>query len=347
MTACRVSVIIKAFNEERNIRAAIESSLSAVAEVGGEVILADSHSTDRTVAIASAYPVRIVQLAFAHERSCGAGPQLGYQHARGDYIYILDGDMQMVPGFLSQALSFLAQHPEAAGVAGRVVEQNLASLEYRERGLRAPSHLAPGHVDRLDGGGLYRRRAIEETGYFSDRNLHSYEELDLGVRLRSLGWTLWRIPVDSVTHYGHDAPPYQLLMRRWRSQYVCGAGELLRASLGQPAMRLVLRDVRELRLYAAVIAWWAALLSVPFWPLDAALRAACFAALAAAPLAIMFWRKRSIERAAYSVVSWCFHAAGLARGLARRRLPPRSFIPSRILKEPLEPSATTRREHWA
>jgi glycosyltransferase involved in cell wall biosynthesis len=347
MTACRVSVIIKALNEEKNIQAAIESSLRAVAEVGGEVILADSHSTDGTVAVASAFPVRIVQPAQPDERSCGAGPQLGYQHARGDYIYILDGDMQMVPGFLPRALAFLAQHPEAAGVAGRVVEQNMSSLEYRERGLRAPSHLAPGHVDRLDGGGLYRRRAIEETGYFSDRNLHSYEELDLGVRLRALGWTLWRIPIDSVTHYGHDAPPYQLLMRRWRSRYVCGVGELLRASLGEPSLRLVLRDVRELRLYAAVIAWWAVLASVPFWPLDGTQSAACFAALAVLPLAVMFWRKRSIERAIYSVVSWCFHAAGLARGLARKRLPPRSFIPSRILKEPLEPSATTRREHWA
>ena len=50
---CRVSVIIKAFNEEKNICAAIESSLAAVAEMGGEVILADSHSTDRTVELAS------------------------------------------------------------------------------------------------------------------------------------------------------------------------------------------------------------------------------------------------------------------------------------------------------
>ena len=50
---CRVSVIIKAFNEERNICAAIESSLAAVAEVGGEVILADSSSTDRTVELAT------------------------------------------------------------------------------------------------------------------------------------------------------------------------------------------------------------------------------------------------------------------------------------------------------
>lgn len=337
---CRVSVVIKALNEEDNICAAIESCLQAVAEVGGEVILADSHSTDRTVELASRYPIRIVQLANAAERCCGVGPQLGYQHSCGEYIYIMDGDMRMLRGFLPQALMFLAQHPEVAGVAGRVVELNNDSLEYRERGLRAASHLAPGEVDRLDGGGLYRRLAIDETGYISDRNLHSYEELDLAVRLRSLGWKLCRLPVDAVTHYGHDAPPYRLLVRRWRSRYACGLGELVRASAGDRRMRLVLRGARELRIYAAVLAWWAMLLAVLFWPAPPALRAASFAGLAAAPFVLMLWRKRSIQRAAYSVVSWCFNAAGLVRGVLRARRPAHERIESRVIQEPppmLEP----------
>ena len=333
---CRVSIVIKAFNEEENICAAIESSLLAVAEVGGEVVLADSYSTDRTVELASRYPIRIVQLAHPHERCCGAGPQLGYQHSLGEYVYILDGDMRMLRGFLAPALAFLARHPEAAGVGGRLVELNTESLEYRERGLRAAAHLSPGEVDRLDGGGLYRRRAIEESGYFSDRNLHSYEEFDLGVRLRALGWKLWRLPVDAVTHYGHDASPYQLLMRRWRTGYVCGLGELVRAAVGQPRMRLVLRDMRELRIYSAVLAWWLALLSIPLWPLPAPARLACFTALASTPVLVMLWRKRSLSRAMYSVASWCFNAAGLVRGLLHRRRAPRGPIPSRILREPTQ-----------
>jgi glycosyltransferase involved in cell wall biosynthesis len=342
-----VSVIIKALNEEKNICAAMESALAAVAEFGGEVILADSHSADGTVELASKYPVRVVQLANPQERCCGVGPQLGYQHSHGEYIYLMDGDMRLNPGFLRQGLAFLAQHPEAAGVGGRLIELNTESLEYRERGLRAAGHLSAGEVDRLDGGGLYRRLAINEVGYLSDRNLHGYEEFELAARLRAAGWKLWRIPVDAVTHRGHDSPPYRLLLRRWRSHYVYGAGELVRASLGQPSMRLVLRGVRELRLYAAVLAWWVALLTVPFWPLGVAQRAACFAGLALAPLAIMFWRKRSIERACYSVVSWCFNAAGLACGVLRKRLPPRSQIASRVLREPMEPSPATRHEHLA
>ena len=343
---CRVSIVIKALNEEKNIAAAIETSLAAVAEVGGEVILADSHSTDRTVEIASKYPVRIVQLLHPRDRCCGVGPQLGYQHARGEYLYILDGDMKMIPGFLADALSFLAQHPEAAGVGGRLVELNTESLEYRERGLRAAAHLSPGDVDRLDGGGLYRRLAIEEIGYLSDRNLHSYEEFDLAARLRALGWKLWRIPVDAVTHYGHDAPPYSLLMRRWRTGYTCGLGELIRGALGRPHLRLVWRGLRELRIYLAVLAWWCLLLAMAFVPVPWPMRIAGAAGLALLPLVLMTLRKRSPARALYSVVSWCFAAGGLVRGVLHRRRPPGGHIHSRIVHEPpqaLEP----RFKHYA
>ncbi|MGZ5269766.1 MAG: glycosyltransferase, partial [Ramlibacter sp.] len=260
-----------------------------------------------------------------------------YQHSQGEYVYIMDGDMKMVPGFLEQALTFLAQHPEIAGVGGRVVELNNESLEYRERSereRRSEAHRAPGQVDRLDGGGLYRRRAIEEAGYFSDRNLHSYEEFDLAVRLRALGWKLWRLPADAVTHYGHDTPPYQLLARRWKSRYACGLGELARGALGQPQMKLVLRGVRELRLYVGVLAWWLVLATVPFWPLPAADRIALLLLLAAAPFALMAWRKRSLARALYSVTSWCVQAGGLVRGFFTPRQPPRALIPSLVLQEP-------------
>ncbi len=342
MNAVHVSVVIKAYNEEAAIAGALESALAAVRAVGGEVVLADSASTDGTLREASRYPVRIVTLGQPDERCCGIGPQLGWQHALGEYVYVMDGDMRLVPGFLEQALAFLAQHPEVAGVGGRVLELNTESLEYRERGERSAkreAHRMPGAVDRLDGGGLYRRRAVEEAGWLTDRNLHSYEEFDLGARLRARGWKLWRLPADAVTHRGHDAPPYQLLLRRWRSRYACGLGELVRGALGRPHLKLVLQGVRELRLYAAVIAWWAVLASVPLWPADAGARAIAFGALALLPLAGMAVRKRSWSRAAYAVASWNVQAAGLVRGLLASRKPPQARIDSRVLREPGAPRA--------
>ena len=320
-----LSVVIKALNEGKNIEATLDSVLLACRGLDAEVVLADSLSSDNTTVLASAYPVRVVQLTLAQERCCGIGPQLGFQHARGEFIYLMDGDMQLCTGFLSQALSFMQHHTEVAGVGGRVRELNGDSLEYRARNEQLASHQRPGAVDRLDGGGLYRRRAIESVGYFSNRNLHSYEEFELALRLRQAGWTLWRLADDAVTHQGHDAPPYELLLRRWRTGYICGLGELLRASLHDPRRLRVLLRLKELRLYAGVWLGWLLLVLAALLPL--------LPALLLAPVATMAWRKRSWQRGMYALSSWNLHAAGLLRGLLRRQCPPTLRVASQVLHD--------------
>ena len=249
LPACRVAVIVKAFNEEQRIQAALERALRAVFTASGEVVLADSCFTDRTVELAQGYPISIVQLAHPDERYCDVGPQLGFQHSRGKFIDILDGDMQMLGGFLKQVLTFLTQHWDVAGVGGRMVEQNKESLEHLARGKRLWAQRSRGSVDRLNGGGLCRLSAIENAGYLANRNLHSYEEFDLAVRLRVLRWRLWLLPVDAANHFGQDAPPYRLLMQRWRTRCTSGLGELVRSAAGQPRLRLVLHGLRDLQLY--------------------------------------------------------------------------------------------------
>jgi len=312
---CRVSVIIKALNEEKRIAQAIETALSAVSTLGGEVILADSCSTDRTIEIAQRYPIKITQLANPQERCCGIGPQLGYQLACGEFVYILDGDMEMLPGFLDRAVAYMDAHPEAGGVGGLVIEKNTESLEYKARMERASGHMQPGPVDRLDMGGLYRRSAIQQVGYFSNRNLHAYEEYDLGVRLRSAGWQLVRIDCNSVNHYGHDAPALQLLLRRWKSGYICGLGEVIRAAVGKPHFLMVLREVRELRIYVLALGWLLTMPLVALSPMSPLLKLPIFlGVLATLPIA-MSLKKRSLTKGVFSVVSWCFNAGGLVRGL--------------------------------
>lgn len=333
---CRVSIVIKALNEENRIASAIETSLHALRNVGGEVILADSCSSDRTVEIASRYPIKIIQLENPKERCCGIGPQLGYQHAQGEFIYILDGDMEMLDGFLDKAVHFMENRSDIAGVGGRIIEQNTTSLEYLSRTERHASHMEPGEVDRLDMGGLYRRAAVEQSGYFSNRNLHSYEEFDLAIRLRVRGWHLWRLPMPSVKHYGHDTPHYRLLIRRWKSQYICGLGELLRAALGQPHLPLALAGLRELKLYVATLIWLLALIISLALPMPGGYRLAIFTPLALAPFVLMSIRKRSVSKAVYSVVSWLINGLGVLRGFLRSQRPPQAPIAAHKITIPPE-----------
>jgi len=333
--SCRVSVVIKALNEEKRIACAIETALQAVAPLGGEVILADSCSSDRTIEIASQYPITIAKLANASERCCGIGPQLGYQHARGDYVYILDGDMELRPAFLAEAVQFLDAHPRVGGVGGQVVEHNTDSLEYLARVERNTAHMGAGPVDRLDMGGLYRRSAIEQIGYFSNRNLHSYEELDLAARLRSHGWELQRIATPSVDHHGHSVSPYVLLGKRWKSGYIKGSGEVVRAALGQPHLKPLLNSLREAKLYAVVTTW---LLLGALAAVSTGVMLGTWAAAAGVaaltllmPFGALLARKRSMDRAVYAYASLLAHCAGFVRGLLSPQSNPRAHVASTLL----------------
>ncbi|BCO28156.1 hypothetical protein MIZ03_3053 [Rhodoferax lithotrophicus] len=327
-TRVKVSIVIKAFNEEAKIGSTIVSAIHAISFVGGEVILADSYSTDRTVSIASKYPIKITQLTNPDERCCGIGGQLGYQAAFGEFIWIVDGDMVLSAEFLAAALRTLENEPQLAGVGGRVIEKNLDSLEFRARLLRAPVNLQPGEVDRLDGGGVYRRSAIISIGYFTNRNLHSYEEYELAARLRTAGWKLKRMNIESVTHFGHQIEAYSLLKKRWTSGYVLGIGELLRSAIWKPHLKLILIEVKELRLYSIVIIWWIFLIYGFFEFSNYKL---VVINLAVAPFAVMSLRKKSIPMGIYSVFSWNFYAIGLLRGLFKKQYPPNKIIKSQTI----------------
>ena len=328
-----VSVILKTLDEEARIGAAIQSVLAALDGIGGEVIVADGGSRDRTLAIATSYPIQVVQLEPGIRPSCGIGPQLGFQYSREPFICLMDGDMLLDPDFLPEALAYLDSNPRVAGVTGHVEEMNDTSLEYIRRGRRASPESRIGAIDRMNGGGLYRRAAIEQAGYLSDRNLHGYEEFDLGLRLRARGWSLHRLDRRFVRHFGHAINAYSLLLRRWKSGYLRGVGELLRAALGKPQGRRLLQELPELKLWAVVYLWLATMIVLPFALPSPAIGLAVDAVLTAGIVGVMSLRQRSLPLGLYAVIAWLFHAAALPLGFFQMRKAPEDWIESRVVSD--------------
>lgn len=334
----KISIVIKALNEECHIAAAIESATAALEELPGdfigEIVLADSASTDRTVEIAAKYPIKIVTLRHAADRSCGTGVQLAYQYSTGDFVCLIDGDMALHKGFLAAAIDFLAANSQFAGVGGLIVERETENVEYVKRARDQGSDLLPGEVTRLDCGGVYRRAAIQSVRYLGDRNLHGSEELELGARLRAQGWKLARIAVEAIDHHGHRGNGYALLRRRWTSRFAFSTGEILHGTFGTPAFPLVLRKLRwELFLYAAVYAWWLCLLAVALLAGNAVTAVPAITALALFPFVTMTLRCRSLSIGIYSVAAWNVYAAGLWPGLLRRRVDPAAWIESVVVRD--------------
>jgi glycosyltransferase involved in cell wall biosynthesis len=324
-----ISVIVKCLNEEKNIGRCLESLVAATGKLDAEIIVADAGSTDQSVEIAGAFPVRIVTFANLAERGCGATAQLGWQFSGGDYILLIDGDMELMPDFLPAALAALAAEPTLGAVGGVLIEMSDA-IEFQER-LRHARHRQGRIVPCITGCGLYRAAAIRDAGYFMDRNLHCYEELDLGGRLRAAGWQARLLDTDCVRHFGHRGEAVPLLLQRWRSRTLDGYGEFLRAAWLTPRWR---DAVWSCRFALFTIAWWTVL---------AILAAACLwfpasivplLVIAALPPIAQLVRKRRLDRAAYSLVLWQFSGAALLRGLTNRRVAPTAMLRAVVLKEP-------------
>ncbi len=321
----QLSVIIKTLNEERNIARCIEAAIAATRKLNVEIIVADSGSSDRTIEIATQYPVIAAQLSDFSERSCGIGPQLGYQHSKGDFVLILDADMVLHEEFIDAALARMKAENRCAGVGGQLVEKSGTGYEYDLR--NAMDVEADVNVRWLDGGGLYRRTAIEDVGYLSNRNLHAYEEKELGLRLTSKGWHMFRLGIVAVDHYGHAVDTVGLLWRRWKSGYADACGESLRVSFGKNYFWEMLKVHKAIAVclflqIASLIA--AALTSISSWPLL---------------LTLLVWfmffiiqstRKKSMKVAIHSLVHLNVFAIGMAKGLIKGQVDPQSTIRSTV-----------------
>ncbi|MDP1774317.1 MAG: glycosyltransferase [Methylobacter sp.] len=324
----RLSIIIKALNEERHIAACLDAAVPEAQALGGEVILVDSLSTDNTVAIARQYPIRIIQFEQIEDRGCGAAVQLGYQYARGDFIYVLDADMELQPGFIAHAIEYLEANKLVAGVGGLIIDTREITPDDKRRAEYYSSISDAVFVDHLGGGGLFRRDAIASVDYLANRWLKDCEEYDLGIRLISVGWQLVRLPLPAVKHTGHNESRMGMLRRLWRNERMRAHGILLRSALGRPwwwasvSYAWFVFAAPTLDLLAVLFSWLLAsagvepyraiLTSVPlFWSL----------------VFLVLWKKkRDLTDALFAIVAWHFYAVAAVSGFIKKATDPHQLI---------------------
>ena len=334
-----VSIVIKCFNEEHKIDAAIASALAAgqeLAPIPVEVVVADSRSTDATAARAVQWArnlsVRVVQLLDPEQRGCGLGVELGFRCSIGERVLLMDGDMVVQPGFIRHAMRYLDQHPRCAGVAGLVSEASLRNGTDRIRVIKGLNR-ATGAQPWLNGGGLYRRAAVLAAGGFAgDTRLAAFEEADLGLRLERQGWSVQRLREVSMVHHGHPLPAWKVLAARWKAGRFEAAGRLLKLhgfkSNGWRVWRLMAHPLLLALVWMALAAS-AVVASTAPGPSPMVWLGAGVVGLALIDLGI----KRNLPHALTSWMDWHLMLLGLVIGVLRP-LPDRLLhIDHRVLAE--------------
>lgn len=333
-----LSVVLIAKNQAWSISRLIESVLREISIVSPkEVILVDSASSDDTVALASAYPINIFRLKPGQRLSPSIGRHVGYKHAKGEYVLFLDGDTELIPGWLPHAMRLMRERPDIGAVTGRIINLPTAAADQQ--------HVVPVQNGNpvltkevlwcsYGGGGaaLYRRSALERAGCFNPY-LFSDEEPELGLRIRYAGYRMFSLDYPMAYHF-NDAPVAvsSVLSRRKRNFHL-GMGQAARYHLGTKLFWMYLRErwfgTGSAFLLVSCIA--TILLSLVLRDLRwffAWLLVLCLLILRGA------WRKRSLRAQLVAAFNWLIMAEGFFQGMLMKPLPPERFHPDlEVVKE--------------
>jgi hypothetical protein len=243
-----IGVVVIGRNEGERLRKCLES----VAEIADRVVYVDSGSTDRSVAMALGMGLEVVELdlstPFTAARARNEGVNKLRKLAPGlAYVQFVDGDCEIIGGWLETAAAFLNGHDDVAMVCGRLreryPEQSIYNLfcdiewDTPVGASKACGGIAMMRVGAFGAAGGYRTDLI------------AGEEPELCVRLRAAGWRVWRLDAEmalhdaAMTRFGqwwkrtlrggyafaegahlHGAPPERHRVRESRSAWVWGLG---------------------------------------------------------------------------------------------------------------------------
>jgi GT2 family glycosyltransferase len=248
----------------RNEGARLERCLDSIPRAVAQAVYVDSGSEDQSVAAARARGVEVVELDMAIPFTAARARNAGWRRLLAlrpeiSMVLFVDGDCEIVDGFLEAAVERMRSSPEVVAVCGwrrerepeRSAYNTLCDVEWR---------FAPlGETRAFGGDVLIRAAALQAVGGYDDRVIAA-EDDELGVRLRAHGGKIVRIDRVSTIH---DAAMTRL-PQWWKRATRCGhAYGQVSDMHGAPPERYFVREARRSCLWGLAIPATATAMALP------------------------------------------------------------------------------------
>ena len=218
-----VSIVIVNYNGERFL----SSCLSALFNLNypkekREIILVDNGSTDASVLlIQTEFKNKVKFIQNDKNNYCKAN-NLGISVARGKYVAFLNIDAVVDKDWLLELVKVMESDKKIAAAGGKILYPDgkistvghfeLPNFYWGEEGAGEETSAYPDMREKPSICGaavLYRKEIFEKIGGFDEDFIMYMEDIDMGFRIRKLGYKLLYVPSAVVYHYVHGCGDYE------------------------------------------------------------------------------------------------------------------------------------------
>ncbi len=189
----------------RNEGERLKAGLHAIAKLcpDSPVVYVDSGSTDDSVAFVTSIGMRVVELDLSIPFTAARARNAGFDtliklHPGLRYVQFMDGDCELLPGWVETAVAALEDHKKNAVVSGRRLEKFPRASIYNTL-MDIEWNTPVGETLAVLGDMCVKVAVFKEINGFNERIIAA-EDDDLCLRARRAGYRIYRLDAEMSRH---------------------------------------------------------------------------------------------------------------------------------------------------
>jgi GT2 family glycosyltransferase len=191
-------------------------SLQAQTHPNLEIVVVDNGSTDGSAQYLRTLLGNIKTLALDRNTGFTGGNIAGLELADGEFIALVNNDVELSPDWVARHVEALRAHPAAGSSGGTILRTGPSGhMDSAGGGMTTSTRgFNLGEGQAADRGGkrrwvfwttaaaaMYRRSMLEEVGFLDDLFFFGCEDADLGFRAQLAGWKCLYLPEALAVHH--------------------------------------------------------------------------------------------------------------------------------------------------
>lgn len=189
----------------RNEGERLKTGLNAIKTICSQapIVYVDSGSTDDSVAFANAININTVELDMSIPFTAARARNTGFltlleQHPNTEYVQFLDGDCELLSGWVDIAVKHLSEHSNIGIVSGRRSERFPNASIYNQL-IDIEWNTPPGEILAVLGDMCVKVEAFQSINGFNE-TIIAAEDDDFCLRARRAGYLTYRIDAPMSKH---------------------------------------------------------------------------------------------------------------------------------------------------